>query len=254
MFARLFRNAVFVAAIVLGAVAVAQQSSPPLAYGIDREVLRGEIRSYLLENPEILVEMFAILEARQKEEASKGDLKLVSENLDAIFDDGFSYVGGNPEASFTIVEFLDYQCTYCRRAHPQIRQLVENDEDIRLIIKEFPILGPNSELASRAAVATLIEAGGDTYHQLNDIMMSTPGPVTEENLDSLLIEAGLEPEDIRGTMNTQEVTDRLTSTRMLAERLAISGTPTFVFEDRMVRGYMPFEQMEALVEEIRVSN
>lgn len=249
-----FRNFAFFGALVLCGASAAQQSLPPLPGGLDREVLREEIRELLLEEPEILVEMFAILEQRQKEEASMSDLSLVSENAAELFNDGFSYVGGNPDATFTIVEFLDYQCTYCRRAHPQISQLIAEDDDIRLIVKELPILGPNSELASRAAVATLIEAGDDAYHTLNDAMMSNAGPVTDDNLDGILEDAGLNVTEIRSAMHAPEVMARIASTRALAEKLTISGTPTFVFENRLVRGYLPMEQMVALIEEIRVSN
>ena len=95
---------------------------------------------------------------------------------DAIFDDGFSFVGGNPEGSVTIVEFLDYQCGFCRRAHPEVRELIAADGDIRWIVKEMPILGPGSELAARAAVATLIAEGPEAYAALHDRLMRLEGP------------------------------------------------------------------------------
>ncbi len=103
----------------------------------DRTALHAEIRAYLLENPEILREMVALLGGQGKAKSAEADRDLVAANAAALFDDGFSFVGGNPDGGFTVVEFLDYQCGYCRRAHPELSRLIEEDErDIRLIVKE----------------------------------------------------------------------------------------------------------------------
>jgi protein-disulfide isomerase len=213
--------------------------------------LRAEIRAYLLENPEILMEMVALLEAREQERKSSTDRELVDRHAKAIFEDGFSFVAGNPDASFTLVEFADYQCGFCRRAHPDVRTLVETDGDIRLIIKELPILGPGSELAARAAISTLMLMGGEAYLRLNNTLMGLDGPVSEESLDHALVEAGLDAAEIRAGMYDPEVTRRLQETQSLAQALAINGTPTFIVHDSVVRGYLPLADMRNLVAELR---
>jgi protein-disulfide isomerase len=218
---------------------------------IDRETLHAEIRAYLLENPEILREMVALLEERQVADQATTDRDLVAQNVDRLFDDGFSVVGGNPEGSITLVEFIDYQCGFCRRAHPEVQTLLDLDGDIRLITKEMPILGPGSELAARAAIAALIAEGPEAYARLGDLLMTTEGPVTETSLDAALSEAGLDAAAIRAGMDDGEVTRRLAETRALAQDMGISGTPTFVFEDRLVRGYLPLQDMTALVARLR---
>ena len=114
-------------------------------------------------------------------------------HADAIFDDGFSFVGGNPEGGVTVVEFLDYQCGFCRRAHPDVAELIASDGDIRWIVKELPILGPGSELAARAAVATLIAEGPERYAALNDRLMRLEGQVDDASLDGALTETGARP-------------------------------------------------------------
>jgi protein-disulfide isomerase len=220
----------------------------------ERAALREEVRAYLLENPELLTEMIALLEAQQKAAAAENDRTLVAENHEAIFDDGFSFVGGNPDGAVTIVEFLDYQCGFCRRAHPEVQELLTADGDIRWIVKEMPILGPGSELAARAAVATLIAEGPEAYVGLNDRLMRLEGQVTDESLDATLTAAGLDPAAIRAGMTDPEVDRRLAETLALAARLEISGTPTFVFDNRMVRGYVPLAQMQAMVEELRATD
>jgi protein-disulfide isomerase len=237
----------------LAAVAQAPQQSSLLSEA-DKDALHAEIRSYLLSNPEILMEMIKLLDEKQKAATAEGDKGLVAENAAAIFDDGFSWVGGNPDGKFTLVEFLDYQCGFCRKAQPEIGELLDSDGDIRLIVKEMPILGPGSELAARAALATMITKGPESYAALHSKLMTLKGQVTDTSLDGALTDTGLDPAQIRVAMNDPEVDRRLQATRELADKLAISGTPTFVFDNEMVRGYLPLEQMRSLVGELRAAD
>jgi protein-disulfide isomerase len=220
----------------------------------ERDALHAEIRGYLLENPEIIMEVIGILDERRALGDAAAEASLVTDNSSAIYDDGYSFVGGNPDGDITIVEFVDYQCGFCRKSHPEVRELISADGGIRLIIKELPILGPGSELASRAAISTLISEGPEAYERLNLALMTLQGQVTEASLDSALAEAGLDVATIRAGMDADEVTRRLEDTRGLAQALAISGTPTFVFGDRMVRGYVELAAMRGLVEELRATN
>ena len=220
----------------------------------EREALHGEIRAYLLAHPELLQEMVGLLEQKQQAATAENDRGLVATNADEIFDDGFSWVGGNPEGSFTLVEFLDYQCGFCRRAQPDVTELLKSDGDIRLIVKEMPILGPGSELAARAAVATMVTEGAEKYAALHEKLMTIEGGITDVSLDQALGEVGLDPVAVRAAMQDPEVDRRLGATRDLAEKLAIAGTPTFVFDNQMVRGYLPLDAMRSLVGEVRASD
>jgi protein-disulfide isomerase len=238
----------------LAATAAVALAAPPAAAAFDddeRAAIREEVRSYLLENPEILREMIGLLEAQDAGAQAEADRAAIAAHAGRLFDDGFSFVGGNPEGDVTVVEFIDYQCGFCRRAHPEVEALVEGDGDLRIVTKELPILGPGSELASRAAVATLIAEGPDAYARLNGALLTLDGPVTDASLDAALRKTGLDPEAIRAGMDDDEVTRRLAETRALAQSLGISGTPTYVIGDRLLRGYLPLAEMEALVEAAR---
>lgn len=226
-----------------------QQSSPFTADQLD--ALHAEIRSYLLANPEIVMEMVKILDQKQKVAAATDDKALVADNAGAIFDDGFSWVGGNPDGKLTIVEFLDYQCGYCRKAQPEITRLVEENDDVRLIVKEMPILGPGSDLAARAAVATMVAEGPDAYGRLHQVLMAMKGQITDASLERAFAQAGVDADKARAAMDDPEVTRRLDATHALAETLGISGTPTFVVADTMVRGYIPLDQMEGILGQAR---
>lgn len=217
----------------------------------ERALFREEVRAYLMENPQVIMDAVAVLEAREQEAQAQADLSMVSDNAAELFDDGYSWVGGNPEGDITLVEFLDYRCGYCKRAHSEVAKLLESDGNIRLIVKEFPILGEQSLLASRFAVATKQLAGADAYKGINDALMVMNGDVTLRALRRMASTFGLDAAAIEAHMESEAVTDEIRRTRALAQRLQISGTPTFVLEDELLRGYLPYDRMQALVDEKR---
>ena len=217
----------------------------------ERAQFRAEVRAYLMDNPEVIMEAVTLLQNREAEAQARADDNLVSDNAAAIFDDGYSWVGGNPDGDITLVEFLDYRCGYCKRAHGEVAKLLETDGNIRLIVKELPILGDQSVLASRFAIATKQIAGDDSYKAVNDALMAYNGDVTLPALRRLGSTFGLEMDAIEARMDSDEVTMEIAQTRALAQQLSISGTPTFVMHDELLRGYLPFDQMMALVEEKR---
>lgn len=222
--------------------------------GAEREAFRAEVRAYLLENPEVLMEAIDVLEQRQAEEGAQADTELVAQNRAALFEDGHSWVGGNPEGDITIVEFLDYRCGYCKRAHPEVAELISGDGNIRYIIKEFPILGDQSVLASRFAVAVQTVAGDEAYKLVSDALMTQRADVTEASLTELSNTLGLETEAIMAEMSSDAVNKVLQSNQLLAQRMQITGTPTFVFEDQMLRGYAPLDAMRQVVDEVRAAD
>ncbi len=217
----------------------------------ERAQFRAEVRAYLMENPEVIMEAVNQLQARQAEAQAQADFTLVSDNAAAIFDDGYSYVGGNPEGDMTIVEFMDYRCGYCRKAVPEVASLLESDGNIRLIVKEFPILGEASVAASRFAIATKQIAGDEAYAQVHDALLAFNGEVSDVALRRLGEGLGLETDEIIDHMNSDEVTEVIAKNHQLAKALEISGTPTFVLQDELLRGFLPANQMAQIIAEKR---
>ncbi len=217
----------------------------------ERAAFRAEVRAYLLENPGVIMEAVEVLEKQQQAATAAHDLSLVKANRDAIFNDGYSYVGGNPDGDITLVEFVDYRCSYCRKAHDEVKQLIESDGNIRLIYKEFPILGEDSLTSSRFAIAVKQVAGSEAYALVHDALITFNGDVSETALTRLSDAFGLDTDAILAQMPSDSVTAEIAETRALAQKLAISGTPTFVLEDQLLRGYMPLAGMQALVAEKR---
>jgi protein-disulfide isomerase len=217
----------------------------------DRATLHAEIRDYILRNPEVLVEAFEVLEQRQQLAEAQQDAQRVLANADALWNDPNSYVGGNVDGTITIVEFLDYKCGFCKRAHPEMKALLANHDDIRIIRKEFPILGQESILASRAAIAVLLNDGPEVYNDMSDSLMSFGGQITENVLRRFAQRAGADADAMLASMNDVEVSRIIQSNRALGQRLAISGTPSFIFGDRLVRGFLPLDRMEDTVALLR---
>ncbi|MEP3686975.1 MULTISPECIES: DsbA family protein [Sulfitobacter] len=248
MFARLVAPA-FASALALASPAVAMDLTE--LTDAERAQFRAEVRAYLMENPEVILQAVEQMQNNQAQAQMQADFDLVTANADEIFDDGYSWVGGNPDGDITLVEFLDYRCGYCKRAHGEVAKLLETDGNIKLIVKEFPILGDQSLLASRFAVATKQVAGNDAYKQLNDALMAFNGEVSLPALRRLGESFELDVAAIEAKMDSDEVTQEIAQTRALAQKLQITGTPTFVMQDEMLRGYLPYDQMMALVEEKR---
>ncbi|MCA8882694.1 MAG: thioredoxin domain-containing protein [Rhodobacteraceae bacterium] len=242
---------------VLAALALTASSAAAFDLGNmtegERAVFREEVRAYLLDHPEVLMEAIGILEQRQAADQAHAEGQLISELSQDIYNDGRSWEGGNPDGDVTLVEFLDYRCGYCRKAHDEVAALVEGDGNIRFIVKEFPILGEDSLLASRFAIATRKVAGPEAYKAAHDKLITMQGTVNEAALSRLARDLDLDGAAVMAAMNDEFVLDELRANRALAQKLDISGTPTFILQGEMLRGYVPLPQMEQMVAQARLA-
>ena len=218
---------------------------------VDREAFRAEVRAYLLDNPEVLMEAIAVLEERNAQIAEVTDYNLVSANAVALFESPADLVLGNPDGDITMVEFLDYRCGYCKKAHPDVAALLEKDGNIKLIVKEFPILGEASVLASRFAIATHLVAGNEAYAQVHEGLMTGGNNVSEGSLKRLLRGTDVDVDAVIERMNSEEVTQIIAQNHALGQAMQINGTPAFIMDTEVVRGYVPYDSMVEIVAELR---
>lgn len=217
----------------------------------ERDAFRAEIRNYLLENPEVIMEAVQALEQRQQQAQAAADKDFIAANASVIFNDDVSWVGGNPEGDVTVVEFMDYRCGFCRRAAPEVEKLLQNDGNVRLVVKEFPILGEQSVVMSRFAIATLQIAGDDAYKSVHDVMLAADGDMSETRLRRIASDLNLDADAILAHMPSPEVTQVIAQNRALAQSLNIQGTPSFIVGDEILRGFLPADQMEIVVDAVR---
>lgn len=241
-----FAKATAVLAAALTACTLALPAAAEMTEA-ERTELRAEIRAYLLENPEVLVEAMNELQAREEQAAASRDAQMLQTHAEAIFNDPASWVGGNPEGDITLVEFMDYRCGYCRKAHQEVSELVKSDGNIRYVVKEFPILGEQSLVSSQFAIAVRQLHGDEAYRSAYDRLITLRGDATPEALTAVATDMGLDPAPILAKMATPEVMSVIEANHGLANALEISGTPTFVIDGTMVRGYVPLDGMRQIV-------
>lgn len=207
------------------------------------------IRDYLLRHPEVLVEAMQSLEAQQKLAEAEQNRARIGANRKALLEDPDSFVVGNPKGDVTVVEFFDYRCPYCKQVHPVVRDAVAKDGKVRLVLKEFPILGPDSLTASRAAVAALQQK--NKYLAFHDALMGLRGGLSEATILQTAKEAGLDTDKLKADMKDPRVDRILRANHALAETLAITGTPAFVVGDELVSGALPPERLRELIQKAR---
>ena len=194
-------------------------------------VLGDSVRSYLLSNPEILEEMATRLQEKQLAQQSDDARKAIAANRAALERDPRDVVI-NPGGKITVVEFYDYRCGYCKTIAPELAELVQENKDIRLVLKEFPIFGGASDLAARAALTPAGRAAGLGFHQA----LMEERNLNEATIARLAQAAGIRPEALSAARRDESITRHLADTRRLAESLRIEGTPAFIVGDRLIPG------------------
>ena len=210
--------------------------------------IENQIRDYLLANPETIISSVNNLQARQQEAENNELVKVIAQRRDEIFNDPASPTGANSQGDATVVEFFDYNCPYCRKAAPMLDELERTDKGLRLVFKEFPILGPGSVFAAKAALASQKQG---KYVQFHKAMMNYAGRITEATTMDVASATGLDVSTLKKDMEDPAIEATIQRNLALAEALHISGTPTFVGGKQIVRGLVDADTMKQLVVEAR---
>jgi protein-disulfide isomerase len=206
------------------------------------------VRSYLLEHPEILREMADKLEQKDQQEEQIARTEGLAKQKDVIFRHDGDAVIGNPEGDVTIVEFMDYNCGWCKRSVGEVQALVEKDKNLRIVLKEFPIFGQHSEFAAKAALASIRQGKYWPFHQA---MFAHEGQVTDEVVLQIAESQGLDVAKLTEDMKDQKILDTISTNYDLAKALKLNGTPAFIVDDKVFPGYLPLDQLEAAIAEVR---
>ena len=244
-----FRAALALAAVLAGAAITAgarAQTAPPPAEV--KETIREIVREYLLEHPEIIEKAMITLNARRQAEKRAKAQAAIAENRTALLEHPLSPVSGNPDGDVTMVEFLDYQCAFCKRSLEPVMALLKSDAGLRIVWKEFPVLGPVSRFAARASMAA---AKQGRYLAFHEAVMGTPGKLTEDAVLAIAERVGLDVARLRRDMADPALEAYLDETRRLADALGITGTPAFVIGDVLVPGAVGGARLARLIAEAR---
>jgi len=246
----IFRNirGLFIVPAIIALTAMAPAPVVAQTAPTDKEAVEKIVRDYILKNPEIIAEAIQRLQQKKKMAEAAADIQLLAANRAELIGDPTSPVGGNVKGDATVVEFFDYRCGVCKRIHPIVNQLVKSDPNIRRVYKEWPILGPNSVLAARAAIASRKQGKYLSFHK---VMMEANSSFGESAIMAMAESVGIDTAKLRQDMRSAETNAVIRKNYALAEKLKLNGTPSFVIGDTLLRGGRDLESLRAIVAEAR---
>jgi len=192
------------------------------------------IRNYLINHPQILVQVSQALRVKQMQAEQKQALAGTKANANKIFNAPASPVAGNPKSNIIVVEFFDYQCPHCRDMAQIMQNILKQNPTIKVIYKEFPIFGANSQYASAAALAANKQGKYETVH---NALFKATAPITQKEVLAIVKKAGLNLVLLKKDMNSAAVKAELNQNSQLAQALHLIGTPAFIVANTKTNAY-----------------
>ena len=230
---------------------MAAMAQPVAGAALSEEKIELIVKNYLMENPQIVAEIMNNTQRHVIEQEEARKAAMVRAKAGQIYNDKRDFSIGNPDAAITVVEFFDYNCGYCKRAFPDVIKLTQNNEDVRVVLKEFPILGPPSLQAARASLAA--KADGK-YFKIHQALLNARSSLNATSLNNVLKQNGLDPDSINQSGKSAEIRKQIEDVRNLAQELGINGTPAFIINDVVYSGALGYEEMQRIIDEVRKGN
>jgi protein-disulfide isomerase len=246
---RFFR---FIAAAILAAsfaTAAAAQQQP--FSEAQRNAIRQIIKDYLIANPEVIQEAMVELERRQKEGERQARQKIIEDRNGPLFSTKAAAVYGNAAGDVTIIEFFDYNCGFCKRSHADIQKLLGEDKGVRLISRDFPVLGPGSVEAATVAVALMEQFKGDKMWQFHSRLLSARGQANQKAALDAAKDLGADMARLQRDMAKPEIRLAIEENVQVADALGLTGTPSYVIGDDVVVGAVGLEELKGRVANVR---
>lgn len=246
----LLGGAVVMIAVVVGALYFAgslTRSSDSPSVAMSKEDVEKIVRNYLLENPKVIFEAVERMQAKENDDRVAKIRDGAKVHATALFKEAEPIIAGNPKGDVTVVEFFDYRCPYCKKVTQDVTDLIKQDGNIRLVLKEFPILSPESAFAARAAVAALPQGKYWDFH----VALMMAEELNQELIFKLAKDVGLDVAKLKADMNDTKIAKRLKETDDLARALGIDATPTFFVGDEPLTGARTLKELKDAVVKAR---
>lgn len=233
----------FIAAAAPGSAQEKRGFSPQQQQEIERIV-----REYLKSHPEVIIEAARALETREQEARVQRTRTMINANREKLLNDAGSPVIGNPKGDVTIVEFFDYQCPYCKKMTQPLYDALAKDGKLRVVFKEWPVLGPESVIAAKASLAAQKQG---KYREFHTALMDTKGRLSETMVMSIAEKTGLDIKRLKKDMEASEIQDELKQNHALAAALELEGTPAFVIGEQLAPGAISADALKEMIDEAR---
>lgn len=221
-----------------------------MADGMDEDRIKELVLEAIRENPGIVFEAAQLFEEQQQALQAQAAAEVLDTEKATLENDPNAPVLGNPEGDVTVVEFFDYNCPYCRRVKPEMEALLAADPNVRVVYREWPILGEGSVFAARAALASRNQ---DKYEEFHWAMMQLKQRAEEATIIRVAEDIGLDVAQLRRDMTAPEIEEHIQTSMRLAQSLGFSGTPSFVIGDSLAPGLIQADQMIELVDQARAA-
>lgn len=240
--------------VTLTVAAVFSQCSPFVslakAESLDRPAVEKIIREYLLENPELMIEVQDALEKKQRELQAAQQAATLEARKDDIYNSPNQMIIGDPDAPVTLVEFFDYNCGFCRRALADMDKIVSENPDVKFVMKEFPVLGEASLEAHRISLA-IIRLYPELYDRFHRQLLSLDGRKDGQSALNLAVELGADAEALTAESAKPEIMDAVREVYELADGLGITGTPSYVIGEEVIFGAVGYDRLIPKVEALQ---
>jgi protein-disulfide isomerase len=242
-----------IAAAAIALSVWSQATAPALAAdpafsNAQKQALDELIRDYIMRHPEVIMDSLQAMQQREQLAEERRQAERVAALADAIERDPGDPVLGNPKGDVTLVEFFDYQCGYCKRMLEPLINFANADGKVRIVLKEYPILGPESVVAAKASLAAHKQGKYEAFHIA---LMSLKGRLSEPAIFQVALEVGLDTERLRKDMEAPAVIDQIRKTRELGEALSVRGTPAFIIGGTIIPGAMGEDRLADLIAKAR---
>lgn len=201
----------------------------------NKEEVTAIIKEFINDNPDLIINSLQQAQTRRAKEDEAKAQQALGEKKNELEDRSISPIAGNPEGDVAIVEFFDYSCGYCKKVGPTINQLLNDDKNVAIILKEFPILGPNSEKASQVALA-VYNIDKSKYFPFHNTLLDARDLNSEEAIIEKAVALGIDKEKLKEAMQKAEVKDELKRNRELAAQIGVNGTPAFIVNGELIPG------------------
>jgi protein-disulfide isomerase len=213
-----------------------------------RKEIEGIIKDFLANHPDLLMQAIQDADNKLKADAKDKVVKALADHRQQVFDDPQSPTAGNPKGDVTLVEFFDYRCPYCKQVEAPLEKLLQDDKQLRLVYKEFPVLGPDSELAAHVALAAKLQGKYDAFHRA---LMATPGHPDEAAIYKVAASVGLDIDRLKQDAKSPDIEKQLKANLQLGNTLDIDGTPAFIVGTTIVPGAISLEEVKQLIANTR---
>jgi protein-disulfide isomerase len=241
----------FLAGLALGACVLTMVQSANADEQMSRPAIEAIVKDYLMKHPEVITDALNAMQAKQEADAAQRQKQMVSENMDTIVNAPQNAVLGNPQGDVTLVEFFDYNCGYCKRGLADMVKLLQTDKNLKVLLRDYPILAPGSIEAADVALAVKIQLKGDKFLPFHQELLSTRGAVDKDRALQVAQDVGVDMTKLQSDLADASLRKDLAANLQLGDKLGINGTPSYVIGSEIVPGAIGYDALKAKIDSMR---